>query len=286
MYHGCDTAARLTLDDYKYLKKNGMNFVMRYFVPDSMSKSLTSDEVNSAHAAGIALGLVYETTANRALQGHPAGVADAKTVNGLINKFRPPHGTAIYFAVDCDVPPAQHPIISAYFMGIKSELDYRYKIGVYGGRRILGFLEACSDTCTHYWSAYAWKYGIVGKYNISQLTASTPFGHLVIDHDEASSLKGFWEGKMTGEEIYSELKRYLDNVDDTAVDDPAVKKLLDEARKLNIYDGSRPMGLCHRYEAAIMALRAYDKALSASVGADRNPDAVKGTVFPNAVQGR
>lgn len=282
MYHGCDTAARLTLDDYKYLKKNGMNFVMRYFVPDSMSKSLTPDEVNSAHAAGIALGLVYETTANRALQGHPAGVADAKTVNGLINKFRPPHGTAIYFAVDCDVPPAQHPIISAYFMGIKSELDYRYKIGVYGGRRILGFLEASSDTCTHYWSAYAWKYGIVGKYNISQLTASTPFGHLVIDHDEAASLKGFWEGKMTGEEIYSELKRYLDTVDDTAVDDPAVKKLLDEARKLNIYDGSRPMGLCHRYEAAIMALR----ALSASAGADLNPDAVKGTVFPNAVQGR
>lgn len=282
MYHGCDTAARLTLDDYKYLKKNGMNFVMRYFVPDSMSKSLTPDEVNSAHAAGIALGLVYETTANRALQGHPAGVADAKTVNGLINKFHPPHGTTIYFAVDCDVSPAQHPIISAYFMGIKSELDYRYKIGVYGGRRILGFLEASSDTCTHYWSAYAWKYGIVGKYNISQLTASTPFGHLVIDHDEAASLKGFWEGKMTGEEIYSELKRYLDTVDDTAVDDPAVKKLLDEARKLNIYDGSRPMGLCHRYEAAIMALR----ALSASAGADLNPDAVKGTVFPNAVQGR
>lgn len=282
MYHGCDTAARLTLDDYKYLKKNGMNFVMRYFVPDSMSKSLTPDEVNSAHAAGIALGLVYETTANRALQGHPAGVADAKTVNGLINKFRPPHGTAIYFAVDCDVAPAQHPIISAYFMGIKSELDYRYKIGVYGGRRTLGFLEASSDTCTHYWSAYAWKYGIVGKYNISQLTASTPFGHLVIDHDEAASLKGFWEGKMTGEEIYSELKRYLDTVDDTAVDDPVVKKLLDEARKLNIYDGSRPMGLCHRYEAAIMALR----ALSASAGADLNPDAVKGTVFPNAVQGR
>lgn len=277
MYHGCDTAARLTLDDYKYLKKNGMNFVMRYFVPDSMSKSLTPDEVNSAHAAGIALGLVYETTANRAIQGHPAGVADAKTVNGLINKFRPPHGTVIYFAVDCDVPPAQHPIISAYFMGIKSELDYRYKIGVYGGRRILGFLKASSDTCTHYWSAYAWKYGIVGEYNISQLTASTPFGHLVIDHNEAASLKGFWEGKMTGKDIYLELKQYLDTVKDTAIDDPTVRKLLEDARRLNIWDGSRPMGLCHRYEAAIMALRAYDKA---------SADAVKGTVSPNAVQGR
>lgn len=277
MYHGCDTAARLTLDDYKYLKKNGMDFVMRYFVPVSMSKSLTPDEVNSAHAAGIALGLVYETTANRALQGHPAGVADAKTVNGLINEFRPPHGTAIYFAVDCDVPPALHPTISAYFIGIKSELDYRYKIGVYGGRRILGFLEASSDTCTHYWSAYAWKYGIAGEYNISQLTASTPFGHLVIDHDEAASLKGFWEGKMTGKDIYLELKQYLDTVEDTAIDDTTVRKLLEDARILNIWDGSRPMGLCHRYEAAIMALRAYDKA---------SADAVKGTVSPNAVQGR
>lgn len=286
MYHGCDTATRLTSDDYKYLKKNGIDFVIRYFVPHSMSKSLTLNEVEAAHAANIALGLVYESTADRALQGYNAGINDAVTVNRLLEEFCPPHGTVIYFAVDCDVAPAQMPTIILYFQGIEEHLDQGYKMGVYGGRRVLKYMKAWANDRVRYWSAYAWKYGIKDNYDVSQLTASTPFGRLVIDHDEAASLEGFWEDKMTGEEIYSELKRYLDTVDDTAVDNPVVKKLLDEAHKLNIWDGSRPMGLCHRYEAAIMALRAYDKALSASAGADWNPDAVKGTIFPNAVQGR
>lgn len=274
-YHGCDTAIRLTLGDYKYLKDSGMDFVMRYFVPRSMNKSLTTDEADSAHAAGIALGLVYETTANRALQGRNAGVNDAETVNKLIEEYHPPLYTAIYFAVDCDVVPSQMSTVVEYFQGIKDTLNRRYKIGVYGGRRVLKYLKTQKDLCDYYWSAYAWKYGIVGEYNISQLTASVPFGHLsriVIDHDEAISLEGFWEDKMTGKEIYESLKRYLDTVDDVAVEDPTVKKLLDEARTLGVWNGSRPMGLCPRYEAAIMALRAYNKAMS--------------TVSPNAIQGR
>lgn len=59
---------------------------------------------------------------------------------------------------------------------------------------------------------------------------------------------------MTGKEIYDELNKYLrtQNLPDWA------KAELDEAVKLGITDGSDPMGLIPRYQAAIMAKRAVE----------------------------
>lgn len=260
MICGCDTATRMTEQDYKYLKERGMQFVMRYFVPTSMGKSLTKQEVESAHKAGIALGLVYETVANRAIGGYEAGVYDATVVNDLIIEFAVPKKTVIYFAVDFDAVNCAEAV-KDYFHGILATLNYHYDIGAYGGRKILAVLEAQTTACTHYWSAYAWKYGITGDYDVSQLSASTQFGHLLIDHDEAKSLDGFWGAKMEGKEIYQELKEYLDSLEEGEELTPEIKLLVAEAKALGITDGSRPLGLCLRYEAILLALRAYNKAL-------------------------
>lgn len=59
---------------------------------------------------------------------------------------------------------------------------------------------------------------------------------------------------MTGKEIYDALNEYLSK-------QPApdwAKKELEEAKALGITDGSRPMGLTTRYEAAIMTKRAAE----------------------------
>lgn len=60
---------------------------------------------------------------------------------------------------------------------------------------------------------------------------------------------------MTGEEIYEKLNEYLKEqpIPDWAADE------LNEAIKAGITDGTRPMQLVPRYQAAIMALRASKK---------------------------
>ena len=62
------------------------------------------------------------------------------------------------------------------------------------------------------------------------------------------------EDSMTGKEIYDELSKYLkaQPLPDWA------KAELDEAVELGITDGSDPMGLIPRYQAAIMAKRALE----------------------------
>ena len=59
---------------------------------------------------------------------------------------------------------------------------------------------------------------------------------------------------MTGKEIYDALNEYLAGL---PVPEWAVKELRD-AKEAGITDGSDPMGLALRYQAAIMAKRAMD----------------------------
>ena len=63
------------------------------------------------------------------------------------------------------------------------------------------------------------------------------------------------EDVMTGEQIYNELQAYL------STQQPPVWALkeLAEAVQMGITDGSNPMGLIPRYQAAIMAKRAAQK---------------------------
>lgn len=64
------------------------------------------------------------------------------------------------------------------------------------------------------------------------------------------------DNDMTGEEIYNKLNEYL--VDLSAPD--WAKKELQEAVDMGITDGTRPMQLIPRYQAAIMCKRAVEKA--------------------------
>lgn len=73
---------------------------------------------------------------------------------------------------------------------------------------------------------------------------------------------------MSGEEIYKKLMEYLNSME---LPDWAAEEMA-QAKAIGITDGSNPMGMTFRYQAAFMAERALVKALEA---ADLNVDDFK-----------
>jgi hypothetical protein len=55
------------------LKRAGAKFACRYLSHDTTGKNLTRAEADELSAAGLWLVVVWETTANRALDGRAAG---------------------------------------------------------------------------------------------------------------------------------------------------------------------------------------------------------------------
>ena len=139
------------------LKKAGHRFAMRYLSHDP-SKNLTGAERDALWAQGIAVGLVWESTANRALAGAAAGAQDARDASqqafalGL-------QDIPVYFAADWDVTPAQKPKVAAYLQGAVSELG-KNRVGVYGGYWVIKYI-AEKKTCAWFWQTYAWSGGNV-----------------------------------------------------------------------------------------------------------------------------
>ncbi len=64
------------------IKAAGYVGVMRYLSPGPNAKNLTTAERDALLAAGLSIGVVWETVANRAAQGFDAGAHDAQVANG------------------------------------------------------------------------------------------------------------------------------------------------------------------------------------------------------------
>lgn len=136
------------------LKAAGVKFICRYLSPAGNSKNLTASEAKAALGAGIAIVLVWETYANRALSGNAGGMADAKAADALAKGFGMA-GIPIYFAVDWDSTAAEQTAINAYFDGVASVIG-RARTGIYGGywpvKRAFDAGKA-----TFGWQTYAWS---------------------------------------------------------------------------------------------------------------------------------
>jgi Rv2525c-like, glycoside hydrolase-like domain len=77
--------------------------VMRYIGPGNGGRDLTVTEAESLWAVGLGVGLVWETSANRALQGYDAGAYDASQADYYAARLGAPDDVPIYYACDCDV---------------------------------------------------------------------------------------------------------------------------------------------------------------------------------------
>ena len=155
MIFGIDYASKTP--SAKILKQQGgVKFVCRYVSTESNPKNITVDEVKDLLGAGVDIVVVFETTANRALDGFKAGASDAHSARQQTAAVGLPN-CAVYFAVDFDMSPAQEAAVKAYFQGVASVLGKK-KSGVYGGYKAVSVVQG-SGIVKYGWQTFAWSYG-------------------------------------------------------------------------------------------------------------------------------
>jgi peptidoglycan hydrolase-like protein with peptidoglycan-binding domain len=128
---------------------------MRYLSHDA-SKDLTASELKAMNNAGIKVGLVWETTADRMLGGYSAGNSDGASAKSAADALGMA-GIPIYFACDWDASESQQAAINSYLDGAAAVVG-RDRTGIYGGywplKRALDAGKA-----KWAWQTYAWSGG-------------------------------------------------------------------------------------------------------------------------------
>jgi hypothetical protein len=161
----------------------GARFVARYLSPDD-SKNLTADEVNSYPTDGLSVVVVWESTAQRMLDGYAAGVADAQAADQQRQAVGLPDDMPIYFACDFDVQGSQFSTINSYMRGVNSVIGLN-RSGFYGGYYAVENVAASPATASFFWQASAWSDGKWSDHaNIRQDGGSLLGGSADEDHSE------------------------------------------------------------------------------------------------------
>jgi peptidoglycan hydrolase-like protein with peptidoglycan-binding domain len=127
------------------IKAVGYSGVMRYLSNDP-KKNLQPAERDALLAAGLSIGLVWETTAARAADGFAAGAADAKTAEAQAAALGFPAGLPIFYAVDF---AAASSVVKPYFDGVRSVA--KRPVGIYGSLSVVDAALAGG------WASYAWQ---------------------------------------------------------------------------------------------------------------------------------
>lgn len=150
------------------IKALGYGGVMRYLsLPADNPKNITATEAHALRAAGLKIGLVWETTANRASAGAAAGTADAHAANAQADALGYPKGAVIFYAVDFDASVAQ---VKPYFDALKAAPGR--PVGLYGGIKLTGI-----KLTSYNWQTVAWSNGNVdGDANLYQRLHATVKG--------------------------------------------------------------------------------------------------------------
>jgi hypothetical protein len=117
------------------------------YLSGGTSKDLTPAEAAGLHAAGLAIGLVWETSAGRAGQGFAAGVVDAHAAEQQAAGLGYPSSCVIFYAVDFAALP---PLVAPYFAGVMSVSTH--PVGVYGSADVVDGIPAPFKWQTAAWS--------------------------------------------------------------------------------------------------------------------------------------
>lgn len=178
------------------LKSVGAHFVCRYLSHDTTGKNLDHAEASQLSAAGIALVVVWETAADRALDGHAAGAADARAADQQARACGMPKDRPIYFAVDFDATPGQQSAINAYLDGAASVIG-RSRVGIYGGyypvKRALDGGHAKWAWQTYAWSGGQWDQ----RAQLQQYSNDHVVGGVGVDYDRGM-VGDFGQWKVSG----------------------------------------------------------------------------------------
>ena len=154
-YQGIDTAARITAAQARKLRESGVSFVGRYLIPPGYISALTPQEIADLRAAGLAILLCWELSAEAVKGGAARGAQDGARARELAESFGAPAGTAIYFACDYNIPNADLIQAENYFRAAQTALG-KFEAGIYGPLSVVEFLAARS-ACRKFWQCVAWS---------------------------------------------------------------------------------------------------------------------------------
>jgi hypothetical protein len=167
------------------LKAAKVTFVMRYLSHDTTGKNLSRSEAQQYTDAGMSVGVVWETVADRALAGYATGAQDARDALAQATACGMPSGRPIYFAVDFDASPAQKNAIIQYFKGVNSVLGVS-RTGAYGGYYPIKWLFDAA-LIGYGWQTYAWSGGKWdSRAQLQQYSNDHTIGGVGLDYDRST----------------------------------------------------------------------------------------------------
>ena len=145
------------------LANAGVFFVFRYYSTTTqiIGKRLTLPEAEALAGAGITIGVVYEDNPlTISYFSNSRGHQDAVNAYNAALAINQPPGTAIYFAVDFDVAPADvSGSILDYFAGVNRGINdaangnATYSIGVYGSGLVCSQIKSNCPFVQYAWLA-------------------------------------------------------------------------------------------------------------------------------------
>lgn len=154
---GIDCLDVVTAEAAAELVAGGIRFVCRYIGSKGV-RSLTRAEVDTLHAAGLDVVMIYETDGQQALGGAAAGAAIGYQAALAAAALGAPHGSTIYVAeTDFDAQSDQIGAVRDFYAACQSQLRGNgYGLGVYGGIRVMVTLSGLG---AYLWQTYAWSGG-------------------------------------------------------------------------------------------------------------------------------
>jgi hypothetical protein len=139
------------------LKAAGVGLVMRYVSTAGNSKNITASEYKALTAAGIQVGLVYETSANWMLGGYNTGLADARSARAQATAVGYPTWQRIWYAADWDASTAQIATVLDALHGAADAEGSKARVAIYGGYDVVQ--AAAGAGYAGAWQTVAWSGG-------------------------------------------------------------------------------------------------------------------------------
>jgi hypothetical protein len=166
-----------------------VQFAMRYLSYDG-TKNLTAGEAGDLAAHGVQVGVIWETTADRALAGYAAGAADAQQALQQAAQCGIQPGRPIYAAVDTDVSSDQMGTVLEYFQGWNTHVPAN-RTGVYGGYQVVTAVTG-AGLADYGWQTSAWSGGSWADVAIRQDGGAVIINGVECDRNTGTGDTGCW----------------------------------------------------------------------------------------------
>lgn len=144
--------------NFDTLKSSGYKFCMNYLSWLPNGKVLTASRRDAMLSRGFAIGPNWEYDSSDQLRGTSGGNTDGAEAYRQAVALGVPEGVTIWFSCDFDVQDSQRSVVQNYWTAAKNQLQGRYQMGVYGGRRAATWALALGHKA---WQTYAWSGGVV-----------------------------------------------------------------------------------------------------------------------------